>query len=439
VWIVVGGFGLVIALMLFRRITPTDSAQVYREALAAGEAGNRELMAQRLEQLRTDPAYSAHVQFLDGLLFLGRSMPLKAIPLLRQAAENPELRSKALVSLGRAYGTAGQLEAAIQTLNSIADDPETGNQARFIACGMLATTQAWDAAVEQLRTLEKAGFETPKVLHQLAEIEFDRGNYADAEKLFLAAIEAFPTDPTNSMKATRLLDCRIQLGTLVDSDKYIDMLDNQITSSMYRAEALMAAGKIEEARTAIDRGMREAEGNPALSFLRGKLALAEKSVEAAKQVLPEVMAASVQFPRALDGMRVTAQVAELAGDADLADKARRNVEGLEAIRTQMRELMPAVSKSLLDVELRLQLAALARDCGDSDLMQKVFRGLMLFHPEREGEIVQRRVEMEIAPEMLVPFEREISMPINRGRVNESVPPGALLQAPPVPPLPPIRK
>jgi tetratricopeptide (TPR) repeat protein len=439
VWIVVGGFGLVIVLMLVQRITPTDSAQLYREAMEAGEAGNRDLMAQRMEQLRSDPAYSAHVQFLDGLLFLGRSMPLKAIPLLSKAAENPEVRSKALVSLGRAYGTAGQLELAIQTLNSISDDPETGNQARFIACGMLATAQAWDAAVEQLRMLEKAGFETPKVLHQLAEIEFDRGNYAEAEKLFVAAIDAFPTDPTNSMKATRLLDCRLQLGTLAGSDKYIDMLDNQITSSMYRAEALMAAGKSKEARAAVDRGMREAEGNPALSFLRGKLALAEKSAEAAKQVLPEVMVASVQFPRALDGMRVTAQLAELAGDADLADKARRNVEGIEAIRAQLRDLMPAVAKSLVDVEVRLQMAALARECGDSDLMQKVFRGLMLFHPELEGELAQRRMAMDEAPALLVPFDRDVTLPVNRGRIDNSPPPGAMLQSPPVPPIPPIRK
>ena len=441
IWVLVGGCGLMIVGMLIKRVSPEDGAVLYKQALDAGEAGDRDLMMQRVEQLRQYPAYSGHVNFLEGVNFLGRSAPLKAIPLLKKATETPEVRSKATLSLGRAYGTAGQLDAAIKTLESVSDDPEDGKNAIFVAAGMLASSQAWDAAVEKLRTLEKAGFQKPSVLYQLAEIEFDRGNHAEAEKLYIAAIDAYPADPTNSVKASKLLDCRIQLGTMANSDKYINMLDNQMTSGMYRAESLMAEGKLKEARAAIDRSMRESEGNPALGFLRGKLALAENTPDAAKQVLPEVLVASMAFPRALDGMRVTAKVAALAGDSELADKARQNVEALEAIRAQMRELMPTVGSSYTDLEVRYKLAQLALECGESELTQKVFRGLLLFHPELEGELMQRRMKMEESLPILVPFGREVSLPTNRGRLNEpppSEPPpaGAPFQRPPVDPQPP---
>lgn len=432
-----GGFGLMIVGMLLKRVSPEDGAVIFKQAMDAGEAGNRDLMMQRVDQLRQYPAFAGHVSFLEGVNFLGRSAPLKAIPLLKKAAENPELHSKATLSLGRAYGTAGQLEAAITTLDSIADHPEDGKNATFIAAGMLASAQAWDMAIEKLRLLEKADYQKPSVLYQLAEVEYDRGNYAEAEALYIAAIDAYPTDPANSVKAGKLLDCRIHLGTMANSDKYVNMLDNQLTSGMYRAESLLAEGKIKEARAAIDRSMRESEGNPSLGFLLGKLAIAEKTPDAAKKVLSEVMAASVAFPRTLDGMRVTEQVAALAGDAELADKAHQNVEALEAIRAKMRELIPAVSRSFTDLESRYQMAQLAIECGESELTQKVIRGLMLFHPELEGELMQRRIKMGEALPILVPFGREVTLPLNRGRVSEPPPADSPFPRPPVEPQPPM--
>jgi hypothetical protein len=149
------------------------------------------------------------------------------------------------------------------------------------------------------------------------------------------------------------------------------------------------------------------------------------------------MAASVTFPRALDGMRVTAKVAALAGDAELADKARQNVEAIEAIRTKMRELTPIVSRDYKDVESRYQLAQLALECGESELTQKVFRGLLLFHPELEGELIQRRMKMGESLPILVPFGREVTLPTNRGRVNEPPPADSPFQRPPVDPQPPM--
>jgi tetratricopeptide (TPR) repeat protein len=441
VWLAVGTFGLAVAGMLISRISPEDGAKLFQEALAAGEAGNRDLLQQKLEQLRKYPAFESHTQFLDGVLFMGRSMPLKAIPLLKKASENPELRSKALLSLGRAHGTAGQLQEAVNILNSLTEDPDAGKQARFIAAGMLATAQAWDAATSHLRELEKVGFEKPKVLYQLAEIEFDRGNYAEAETLFAAAIDAFPTDPTNSIKASRILECRLQLGTLKDSDKYIEMLDNQMMAALFRSENLMAAGKVKEARTAVERGMREAQGSPMIAFQMGKLAVAEKSADAAKGVLNEVLAACIQFPTSLDGMKTLEQLARLTEDADLQDKARQNIEQLEAVRKQMRDLIPVVGSTLTDIEPRLQLAELARQCGEAEMMQKVFRGLLLFHPDREGELMQKQRQLEEVPKIFVPFGREVTLPTNRGRIPGENPPGDAppgqtpLVRPPVEPRP----
>jgi hypothetical protein len=140
-------------------------------------------------------------------------------------------------------------------------------------------------------------------------------------------------------------------------------------------------------------------------------------------------------------MKTLEQLARLTEDADLQDKARQNIEQLEAVRKQMRDLIPVVGSTLTDIEPRLQLAELARQCGEAEMMQKVFRGLLLFHPDREGELMQKQRQLEEVPKIFVPFGREVTLPTNRGRIPGENPPGDAppgqtpLVRPPVEPRP----
>ncbi|MFZ9092213.1 MAG: hypothetical protein ACO3FE_19225, partial [Planctomycetaceae bacterium] len=108
IWAAVILFAAVLVFSIIRSLIPEDPAQLFGEAKAAIVSLEPEIVQQRIEQLRAFPDYSGHVQFLEAVLFLGRSMPLKAIPLLKSAAETPELYGEATLYLGRAYGRSGK-------------------------------------------------------------------------------------------------------------------------------------------------------------------------------------------------------------------------------------------------------------------------------------------------------------------------------------------
>jgi len=202
----------VLVFSIIRSLIPEDPAQLFGEAKAAIVSLEPEIVQQRIEQLRAFPDYSGHVQFLEAVLFLGRSMPLKAIPLLKSAAETPELYGEATLYLGRAYGRSGKLSESIATLKTVVDDPQMGETARVTLAGMLSSVQAYDEALELLNLQLEKKPDDARTLYLRAEIMMDTHRYEEAAVDLAASIAADKTDPALSQKSVKFLQARSFIG-----------------------------------------------------------------------------------------------------------------------------------------------------------------------------------------------------------------------------------
>ncbi|MFO0006265.1 MAG: hypothetical protein ACK559_34595, partial [bacterium] len=137
VWGGIGVFGIAITLSLVSSAVPQDPLQLLADANKAAENADLKTLLQNLEALRQFPDREGEVRYLEGIVKLGETKPLKAIPLLKQAVETPTVKARAWLALGRAYGTAGQLQNATDALKQVLDDPEVGSLARFSLAGMM--------------------------------------------------------------------------------------------------------------------------------------------------------------------------------------------------------------------------------------------------------------------------------------------------------------
>ncbi|MFM7922849.1 MAG: tetratricopeptide repeat protein, partial [Planctomycetaceae bacterium] len=428
VWGGIGLFGVAIVLSLISSSVPKDPLQLLADANKAAENADLKTLLQSLEDLRQFPDREGEVRYLEAIVKLGESKPLKAIPLLKQAVDTPTVRSRAWLALGRAYGTAGQLQNATDALKQIIDDPEVGSLARFSLAGMMNSIQAYDEALVQFNALAEKDYDLGQTLYQRGEILIDRGEYEQAVADIQKSIDINPNEPTNSLKVVKLLRTMTRLGRFADTDKYAEQLDNPIAAGSFKAEKLISEGKIKEAIAALDAARRDARENPQLVCTWGKVMLAWQDPEKAKQALAEVYVACRRATRNTEGMQVLQGIAELVGNKELADLARQNVEQLQAIRQQMLEALKSIGSDVTSVEKRMDLADLAIDCGEIELAERVYRGLAMFFPDQEALIAPRRARLDAPLALLVDLGNSVDLPA------PAPPPDAA--RPDRPPLPP---
>lgn len=394
IWAAVILFAAVLVFSIIRSLIPEDPAQLFGEAKAAIVSLEPEIVQQRIEQLRAFPDYSGHVQFLEAVLFLGRSMPLKAIPLLKLAAETPELRGEATLYLGRAYGRSGKLSESIATLKTVVDDPQAGETARVTLAGMLSSVQAYDEALELLNLQLEKKPDDARSLYLRAEIMMDTHRYEEAAVDLAASIAADKTDPALSQKSVKFLQARSFIGDFSDTGDIEENLDNPVSVNHFKALRRLSEGKLEDALAALEEAVMQAADTPMLSGVYGRIIAAYDKPELALDALPRIYTACITSPRDAELMRTLATLALQAGQTEIAAKATENADELEKIRIRMFEKLKEVAPAYGDVTGRMELADLALECGEADFSDRIFQGLVMFFSEHEAEIRTRRASFE---------------------------------------------
>ncbi len=428
VWGGIGLFGIALGLSVVSSAVPQDPAQLLVDANKAAENADLRTLLKSLEALRQFPDRQGEVRYLEAIVKLGESKPLKAIPLLKQAVDTPSVKARAYLALGRAYGTAGQLQNATDSLKQIVDDPEVGDLARFSLAGMMNSIQAYDEAIAQFTALADKEFDLGRTLYQRGEIYIDLGEYEKAVADIQKSIDINPNEPTNSLKVVKLLRTMTRLGRFEGTDKYAEQLDNPIAAASFKAEKLIAEGKNKEAVAALDAARRDARENPQLVCTWGKVMLSWKDADKARQALAEVYVACRRATRNVDGMQTLQGIAEMVGNQELADLARQNVEQLQATRVKMLEALKAIGNDVTSIDKRMDLADLAIDCGEIELAERVYRGLSMFFPDQEVVIAPRRARLDMPLKLLVDLGNSVELP------TPAPPPDAA--RPDRPPLPP---
>ena len=94
-WLFLVVFGVFVVTTLVRKAIPEDPRVYVQEGMAALESGDVATIERSVQKLKDFPEHAAEQNLLEGMLYLGKSRPLLAIPFLQHASKDPTVRIKA--------------------------------------------------------------------------------------------------------------------------------------------------------------------------------------------------------------------------------------------------------------------------------------------------------------------------------------------------------
>jgi tetratricopeptide (TPR) repeat protein len=256
-WLVIGGFGVFVGITVVKKAIPDDPKLLAQEGFAALEKGDVAAVERSIEKLKQYPEHAAEVKLMEGMMYIGKSKPLLAVPLLREAADDQSLRTKAMVQLGSALTRSRQRLEAIEVFEAVLKEDDSADDARMNLAFLYKDMVSWETALEHLLVLKEHGHQLGGVHQMLADIYFDMGKFADAATEYKAAIEAEPTSPANSQKAARLMKCAIETGDFEGVDEFTALVDSEGIRDSVRALKLAQKGETEEALSALEHVLQE--------------------------------------------------------------------------------------------------------------------------------------------------------------------------------------
>ncbi|MBC7965563.1 MAG: tetratricopeptide repeat protein [Fuerstia sp.] len=400
-WLILGVFGVFVVTTLVRKAIPEDPQLYVQEGMAALENGDIETIERTVQKLKDFPEYAPEQKLLEGMMYLGKSRPLLAIPFLEDASKEPKTRIKALTQLGNAYMRSHQRVACIAAYEAALKDDENADDARLSLAYILKDMISWDESLKHLTTLVDRKFK-PAVVHQLmADIYADMGDYAKAAASYEAALVADPTSPTNSTKATRLITCRLETGNLEGIEGYLQGVDAAGVRESARALALAAKDETKQALSALDQALHESPNDITANVTYGKIMAGIGSKEKAAEALVSLQRLISIHSRNLKLFEIVAKLATIAEDEKLAGIAQQNVDQLKDLDSQFAARLNEVVKTREGAQARIELGDLAAAAGHLELARSIYQGAFVIDDKMEGVVTAKVQELYVAQPPLV--------------------------------------
>jgi hypothetical protein len=385
IWGIMAVLGGGIAITLLQRSIPEDPAVLFEQALAASEKQDGKTVKLVADKLANYPEFANKKKFLDGLLLLGNSRPLKAIDLFKQAAEEPAIQNRAMMMLGTAYAQADDIKLSVETFQAVLKADSNSDDARFRLASICKDLMAFDLALPELDILINNKYKLSQTLKFRGDIRFDRRQFAEAASDYEAAIKADKNNPANSLIAERLVKCCVELGDLKRGEEFASMLE-QSSAVFFEAEKLLQAGELQKLSTMLDRIRKESGFDHRGHIIYGKMMLKHGTPEKAAEGLAGLKQGLRMVTRNAALYKVVAELARAAGNEEVATAAQQNVDQLQKLDQEFVNQLAVVSRTLDGYEDRLKLAELAKEIGDFDFAVVVYQSTTRGFPERSAEI-----------------------------------------------------
>jgi predicted Zn-dependent protease len=400
------GAGIIFGLV--KRSIPEDPTQLFEQALVATDKQDADSIRLIAEKLAAYPEFANEKKLLDGILQLGSSRPLKAIVLLKEASEEPELREKSLMLLGNAYAQSENLQKSVETFETVLKENKDSNDARFRLASIYKEMLALDLSLSHLETLITAEYKLPESCRMRGDILFDRRQFSEAANDYEAAIGADKNNPINSMIAERLVQSLLKISDMKRAEQYLALLDQSPAKGFFEAEQILQSGDLAKMGVAVESLRKNASFDPRSHVLYGRLKLKEGTAEKAAEGIAGLRASLEFLTRNSELFQVLADLAKLAGNEDLAMAAQQNVDQLQALDKEFVNQLTAVSKTQDGYEERLKLAKLSLDIGQLEFSIQVYQSLTNAYPDKAQEIavLKEQLYTVLPPLVALPLPTE---------------------------------
>ncbi len=402
-WLVIVGFGCFVVATVVKKAIPEDPKLFVQQGLDAIEKGDIVAVERSVAKLKQFPEHAAELKLIEGMLYIGKSKPLLAVPLLREAAEDPKLRGKALTQLGSALSRSRQRMEAIEIFETVVKEDESADEARLNLAFLFKDMISWDASLQHLLILKEHNYRLGTVHQMLADIYFDMGRFADAATEYKAAIDAEPTSPTNSQKAARLLNCRIETGDFEGVEEFITLVDTPGTRDSVRALKLAQEGKTEEALSTLEHLLHESPNDITGHVTNAQILAGQASKEKAIAALTVLNQPARYMTRNLKLFEALAKLGTTAERPELAISAQKNADQLRDLQAQYSAKLSEVIKTRTDAQSRIDLGDLAAAAGQTEAARIMYLGATYIDQSMEPSVDRKIVALYDPLPALVPL------------------------------------
>jgi tetratricopeptide (TPR) repeat protein len=389
IWLTLVVIGGAILLTIVTNSVPDDPEALFQAALIAADEKKVEPIMLAQEKLQAYPEYADQLKLVEGIMFLGRQRPLKAIKPLEDAAQNPKLRGKAMYYLANARAQAEDPRGAIETFETVLKEDADAHPARESLAAMSHQRMAYDVAQEHLAVLIEKQHNPAKAYQARAEIRMELGNFAEAAADFESSIKEDANDPMNSQKAEKLVECYLELNQPEKAIAMADQIDRPAMKNVLKAYDQLARKDLAGALATVENIRREAPTDEKAAILLAKIAIEENKPEKLKDAVTNLNGV-IYYSRSLRLYQAAADVARAAGDEQLAGLIQQNIDLLEPMQKDYYERLNSITRNPEDSDELFQLAELAGNVGKSEVAMKIYDSIKSFFPERSAESDSKR-------------------------------------------------
>ncbi len=346
-------------------MVPPNPEKDYQDGLQAWEGGKLPPLRTAISRLEGNAAYAGKLEMLKGLELMANSRPLKAVPVLEKASENPEVRIQSLSYLAQALARGDRRPEALVVLEkAVKEAPENALPRKALA-GILYEIGAFERSLEEFSSLEKSENGLSADFYGLrGEMLMHMEQFSEAVVAFRAAIDADPNSASKSILIQNIANCLYRQGDFEGSLKVLDDLTPGPEKDILRAESLVGLGKLDEVRKIVDAATSQTSNSDPRMTRKMELRLAVNAdKEKAGPLLAKLRESVPMFSRDADYYSALAKLAALAGQDEESKVYLENEQALLAIQAEYKEKLKETIRNQNDGAARMVLGDLAADSG----------------------------------------------------------------------------
>lgn len=349
----------------------------FKAAVAALDAGNWSLARKYLRDLKAVQPSSPKTHFVRGALLFEKGHNYPALEELEKARQDAELETSALTLIGEAwYRLERHLEAEAALEEVLKQEPNSVEAHRWLAASYYDLGAVPNAMFHLQRTAELDPND-PRPHRLLGLIHKDFERYETAIPFYKESLRRSDEQEDAAKIRQEMAVCQIRSRSYGEALATLEQCSDEPECEVLRAECHHAQGRLEEAKAALARALKQDKENLDGLLLQATILLEEGG---AKQAVAALTRALEKHPRDYTVHFILAQAYDQAGEPALAAEQRKVAEEIRAIRHEFAQLHRDAGDRPRDVAVRLRLAALAQQLNRPDLAQVWLRSAAALQP-----------------------------------------------------------
>jgi tetratricopeptide (TPR) repeat protein len=388
IWLIITALGGVLLLVAITQLTPDDPMAHFDKAIAAYNAQNAEELLEEIERFDRFEGYESEKRLLLGMKWIAQARPLKAIPVLKEAAADQKTRARALPQLGRAYQRSGQYKDAMDILETaVAEDPNA-LESLAVLVRLYHDMGAMQKTIATADVLIENGDHLQAAYRARGEVQQRLGNYEEAAADLEAAIEADPQNLQTPAIALPMLACFIKSGGYERAASYLEMADSGPSRELLQAQIHLGIDEAVEAFEVLQPVLTDLAGQPAAFVTLGRAVVAAKH-EAVNETLDVIRRDLPYMSRDGELYDVLSELSVLAGDEGAAELYRRNRDKLREMKSAYLQRIADGPPSFDDAQWFLETGDLAAELRDFESARYWYNATVRIDRDRTGDATAR--------------------------------------------------